>query len=104
MDKIEILLAVGEACDTDEGVVRYLSETGTFAYLDLTLEQRWVQDGGDPTDPVSTPMPFDVLEQLLKVTAELGVECVVQEDIAEEIDSRAFEAAYSTLLRERARH
>jgi len=44
MNKIEILCATSEACDTDEGLVRYLSETGTFEYLDLELEQRWIAD------------------------------------------------------------
>jgi len=102
MNKIEILCATSEACDTDEGLVRYLSETGTFEYLDLELEQRWIADGGDPNDPPSTPMPPDVLGRLLEMTAELGVECVVRADIADEISSGAFETAYSARLLERA--
>ena len=65
-DKFEILCATSEACDTDECVVRYLSEIETFVYIDLELEQRWQNDGGDPNDPPSTPMPSNVLERLLK--------------------------------------
>jgi len=76
--------AVSEACDalhSNEGYVQMTHVPGPafqFQFYDYDLEQKWVADGGDPDDPPSTVPPPDLLQCLLKVTNELGVECTLR--------------------------